>query len=73
MDRKGVRSSDCSADWIFQMPLFTVQFRGDLDTGTDFWVAMGPTERSILIRSGINDQRFVPVLAFIHNERWHYA
>lgn len=61
--------------WTFHMPLFTVRFRGDSDTGRDVWVAVGSSEMewSILIRPGINDRQLVAALAFIHNERWHYG
>lgn len=61
--------------WTFRMALFTVQFRGDSGKATDLWVAMGPSEMewSVLVRPGLEDRLLVPTLAFIHNERWHYA
>jgi hypothetical protein len=61
--------------WTFRMPLFTIYFHGDCEIGTDVWVWMGPSEKewSILIRPGIEDRYLLPALAFIHNERWHYA
>ena len=63
------------ASWVFRMPLSTVQFHGESAIGTDVWVAVGPSqaEWSILVRPGMEDKRLVLVLAFIHNERWHYG
>ncbi len=60
------------------MPLFTILFHGDSNNSsnkTEIWVAVGPSEMewSILIRPGINDRHLISALAFIHNERWHYA
>jgi hypothetical protein len=61
--------------WTFRLPLFTVRFRGDSQTGTDIWVILGPSkmEWHILIRPGISDPRLVAALAFIHNEWWNYS
>ena len=69
IDINGVNS------WTFQMPLFTVRFRGDSNTGTDIWVVVGPSkmEWNILIRPGISDRQLVAALAFIHNEWWNYS
>ena len=72
IDINGVNS------WTFRMPLFTILFHGDSNNSsnkTEIWVAVGPSEMewSILIRPGINDRHLISALAFIHNERWHYA
>ena len=64
-----------AGSWTFRLPLFTVQFRGDSQAGTDVWVIVGPSkmEWNILIRPGTNDLRLLAALAFIHNEWWNYS
>jgi hypothetical protein len=64
-----------TGSWTFSLPLFTVYFHGESQSGRDIWVIVGPSkmEWSVLIRPGINDRRLVVPLAFIHNEWWHYA
>lgn len=59
--------------WTFQMPLFTLQFYGDSETGTDIWVAVGPSKMDwkILIRPGVSDHQLVAALVFIHTEWWN--
>jgi hypothetical protein len=66
---------DQAGSWTFRLPLFTVRFRGDSETGTDIWVIVGPSkmEWNILIRPGIGNRHLVTALAFIHNEWWNYS
>ena len=72
---KYVIEIDQAGSWTFRLPLFTVRFRGDSQTGTDIWVILGPTktEWSILIRPGITNRHLVAALAFIHNEWYNYS
>jgi hypothetical protein len=64
-----------AGSWTFRLPLFTVRFRGDSQTGTDIWVLVGPSkmEWNILLRCGVGDRHLVAALAFIHNEWWNYS
>jgi len=66
---------DGSNSWTFRMPLFTIRFRGDSDSGTDIWVVVGPSkmEWNILIRPGMSDRQCVTAWAFIHSEWWNYS
>jgi hypothetical protein len=59
--------------WIFQMPMFTVNFRGDSAIDTEIWVIMGPGKMqwNLLLKPGLDDLRLVAAVAFIHNESWN--
>ena len=66
---------DGSAPWTFRLPLFTVRFWGDTDTGPSIWVVVGPSKMqwNLLLNPGTKDRELVVALAFIHNQWWNYS
>ncbi len=61
--------------WTFRLPLFTVRFWGDCQSGPGIWVVVGPSKMqwNILLKPGLKAGLLVPALAFIHNEWWNYS
>lgn len=56
----------------FQMPLFTVQFYGQLGNDTRIWVVVGPSKMqwNVLTESELDDVRLLAAISFIHNH-WY--
>lgn len=61
--------------WTFRMPLFTVRFYGESNTGSQVWVVVGPSKMqwNLLMKPGIDSARLLSALAFIHSEWWNYS
>ncbi len=59
--------------WTFRMPIFTLNFYANSESGTDIWVVVGPSKMDwkILMRPGSGDRQLVAALAFIHTEWWN--
>ncbi len=66
---------DGQASSTFRLPLFTVRFWGDTDTGPSIWVAVGLSKMqwSVLLKPGTMDRKLIASLAFIHNQWWNYS
>jgi hypothetical protein len=66
---------DGHAPSTFRLPLFTVRFWGDTDSGPSIWVEIGPSEMewNMLLKPGTMDRELVASLAFIHSQRFNYS
>ncbi len=61
--------------WTFRMPLYTISFFGESDTGPEIWVVLGPSkmEWKILVKRETSEWPLLAALSFIHVEAWNYG
>ena len=62
-------------EWTIRMPLFTIDFYGVSNQGSNIWIKVWPhkTQWQLLFAEGDDDRRLLAAIAFIHREWWCYS
>lgn len=62
-------------EWTIRMPLFTIDFYGVSNQGSNIWIKVWPhkTQWQLLFAEDDDDRRLLAAIAFIHREWWCYS